>query len=220
MYGLNGLGSANQLAVDMPDQTVKIFYGITSELGAALTAGGKPQRPYNFASYNVQSPQWGLAPNGYYTVSQFMGGFLLDGCPLNVIFGQGWISGQQEALTSHGITCGAPAMSPTAPVSSAGPIPGSTTVNQATFSSGPNYANTNPTQVIISPGQGTVAPVANAPGQPILPTGPTGPAGPTGPVSYVMPGEPHPAGGSDLGAALPILAGITIVAFLLGRKRG
>lgn len=217
MYGLNGLGSPNQLAVDMPDQTTKVFYGITQDLGAALTAGGKPQRPYNFSQYNVQSPQWGLAPNGYYVVTQFGGGFLLDGCPLNVIFGQGWISGQQEALHSAGITCGASAMTPTVPTVSAGPIPGST-VNASTFNSGPNYANTNPRQVIITPGQGSVVSQSNAPGMPILPTGPQGNPYAIDPgMSASVPGA-TPAGSTPDWLPYAALAAVVIL-FSMKRSR-
>ena len=122
--GLAGLGSVNQLAVDMPDQTVRIYYGITTDLDAALSGGGKPQRPYNFAQYNVQSPQWGLAPNGYYAVRTFMGGWLLDGCPLNVIFGLGWQTGQQAALMQAGISPSCPqvTMQATAPIQQANPF--------------------------------------------------------------------------------------------------
>lgn len=123
--GLAGLGSVNQLAVDMPDQTVRLFYGITTDLGAALSGGGKPQRPYNMAQFNVVSPVWGLAPNGYYNVQTFMGGFLLDGCPLNVIFGQGWLPGQQAALQQAGIASTCPQvspMTPTVPLTTANPL--------------------------------------------------------------------------------------------------
>ncbi len=43
-----------------------------------------------------------------YRVSQFANGWLLDGCPLNVVFGQGWVPGQREALQAAGITPGCP----------------------------------------------------------------------------------------------------------------
>jgi hypothetical protein len=213
------MGSPNQLAVDMPDHTVKIFYGITQDLGAALTAGGKPQRPYNFSQYNVVSPQWGLAPAGYYVVTQFMGGFLLDGCPLNVIFGQGFQSGQQEALSASGIYCNAAAptassasgVTASAVSASAGPIPGSTIVG---FTSGPDYANTNPTQVIITPGAGTVAPVASAPGGPILPTGPVTTID-TGGGGGGAPGLPAPA--SDMTMIL-VFGALALI--LLSRGKG
>jgi hypothetical protein len=115
--GLAGLGSPNQLAVEMPDQTIRMFYGISTDLGAALSAGGRPQRPYDGTSMQGQSPQWGVSPNGYYTVTQFMGGFLLDGCPLNVIFGQGWLPGQQAALAASGIIPNCPQVRTAAPVS-------------------------------------------------------------------------------------------------------
>lgn len=37
-------------------------------------------------------------------VMRFLGGFLVDGCPLNVAYGDGWIPGQQDALKAAGIT--------------------------------------------------------------------------------------------------------------------
>jgi hypothetical protein len=36
-------------------------------------------------------------------VSSFMGGWLIDGCPLNVVYGEGWVAGQQEALKAAGM---------------------------------------------------------------------------------------------------------------------
>lgn len=93
-HQLGDLGSPNQLNVDLPNGTTQIYYGITQDLGTALGQGGRPWREFT-TSGNTQ--------RHYYTVTTFMGGFLLDGCPLNIIFGQGWIAGQQEALSGAGI---------------------------------------------------------------------------------------------------------------------
>lgn len=93
-HQLSGLGSPNQLNVDLPNGTTQIFYGITADLGTALGQGGRPWKEFPSSS--------GVQRHAY-TVTTFMGGFLLDGCPLNVIFGQGWIAGQQDALNGAGI---------------------------------------------------------------------------------------------------------------------
>ena len=66
------------------------FDGITAALGDALNRGQA------------------VRPDGsYYSTTTFLGGFLLDGCPLNIIFNQGWLTGQIDALKSAGImpTC-------------------------------------------------------------------------------------------------------------------
>jgi hypothetical protein len=72
------------------DGQMQQFTGITAALGDALVRG-KAVRP----------------DGSYYTVTSFLGGFLLDGCPLNIIFNQGWLPGQIDALKSGGIlpTC-------------------------------------------------------------------------------------------------------------------
>jgi len=72
------------------DGQYKQFSSINNDLGAALTRG-QPIKPDGSA----------------YTVTSFLGGFLLDGCPLNVILGQGWLPGQIDALKGGGIlpTC-------------------------------------------------------------------------------------------------------------------
>jgi hypothetical protein len=43
-----------------------------------------------------------MATNVY--MEQFAGGWLANGCPLNVYFGAGWLPGQQEALRAAGKT--------------------------------------------------------------------------------------------------------------------
>lgn len=200
LRGLAGMGSVNQLAVDMPDQTVRIFYGITTDLGAALSGGGKPQRPYNFAQYNVQSPQWGLAPNGYYNVTTFMGGFLLDGCPLNVIFGQGWQAGQQAALQQAGIVPTCPQvspMTPTVPLQLANPL--------ATAPPSQTYVPmTPPSYTVTSPASGMV-------------TGPSPAAPQTQMISSQAPMSPTQTfdmGGGALPAGLPSWVPIAAVALI------
>lgn len=207
--GLAGLGSVNQLAVDMPDQTVRIFYGITTDLGAALSSGGKPQRPYNFSQYNVQSPQWGLAPNGYYNVQTFQGGFLLDGCPLNVIFGQGWMAGQQAALQQAGITPSCPQVSP---MTSTVPL---TTTNPLNYPPPPvTYVPMNaPSFTTTSSGSGVV-------------TGPSPAAPQTQVISSQAPSQPtsvFDTGGAPHGGELPSwvpIAAVALIAAVLMRRRG
>jgi len=83
------LPTGGKLTVYVDGQYVQ-FDGITTALGDAL-ARGKALRP----------------DGSYYTTTSFLGGFLLDGCPLNVIFNQGWLPGQIDALKSGGImpTC-------------------------------------------------------------------------------------------------------------------
>ena len=211
-----GLGSPNQLAVEMPDQTIRLFYGITQDLGAALAAGGRPQRPFNFGAYSLQGPQWGIAPNGYYNVTQFMGGYLLDGCPLNVIFGQGWQAGQQQALQAAGITCSAGAMIPAVQTQSTmiAPIP---TVTGGTGPQGSVFTPTGGTSVLIAaPGTGSAAPV----------TAGGGGGGPIQPVQYDpgMSSQPGYGGGTDTGTGLPdwlpyAAAGV-VVLLLLSRRKG
>ena len=208
--GLAGLGSVNQLAVDMPDQTVRIFYGVTQDLGNALGNGGKPQRPYNFAQYNVQSPQWGLVPNGYYNVQTFMGGFLLDGCPLNVIFGQGWQAGQQAALQQAGINPTCPQVLPMqspVPIVTVNPL-STSTVPGATYSPpiGPSFTPTTVTGGIVT------GPSAAAPQTTVYSS--QAPALPTGEPAMV--GQPSIS--QELPSWVPFAAVALIAAVALRRK--
>jgi hypothetical protein len=48
-----------------------------------------------------------MATNVY--MEQFAGGWLANGCPLNVYFGQGWLPGQEDALRAAGKTACLPA---------------------------------------------------------------------------------------------------------------
>lgn len=205
---LGSMGSPNQLQVDMPGGYSDMFYGITTDLDAALRAGGRPKRPDLTVQGNVVA-------QGYYVVSQFQGGWLLDNCPLNVIFGQGWLPGQQQALATAGITpscpqvSGQPVMSAPAPIQQAtSPIPSQTYQ--------PPLATTLPGSTIPSAIITGTQPAA--PNTPIYAT--TGPGSPTawdmgGPIS-----DGTPAGGNSSMEALPILAIIALGAFLLGRRKG
>lgn len=47
------------------------------------------------------------------SVQSFMGGWLVEGCPLNVVYGEPWIAGQQEALEAAGIRGCLPHAAPT-----------------------------------------------------------------------------------------------------------
>lgn len=60
----------------------------------------------NGQKYNITQ----FAPDKYGTGPG--GAFLVNGCPLNVVFGAGWQAGQQEALSAAGISC---SMSPNLP---------------------------------------------------------------------------------------------------------
>jgi hypothetical protein len=214
--GLGAMGSANQLNVEMPDRTIRIFYSITQDLGNALAAGGRPQRPYDMSSYNTQSPQWGVAPNGYYIVTQFQGGYLLDNCPLNVIFGQGWIAGQQEALATAGLVAHCPQILGTnAPMVTVLPqqqIP-SLQFPGATFSPtpGPAFAITSPSGVIPS-GQGTPAPVTAVSSQ-----GGSAPPPVTDVFQDMGPGSGAGEASSGMPSWVPYAAAALIVAVLLRR---
>lgn len=64
------------------------FQQITTELDAALW------RVYRGTARLI-------SPTG--TLTRFMDGWLINGCPLNVVLGQGWVAGQREALYGAGI---------------------------------------------------------------------------------------------------------------------
>ena len=79
-----------------PDQNgaveIKRFSSVTGALDIALRQGGLPV---------IMGA--GGQPAHYYQIEQFMGGWLLDGCPLNVIQGGQWTSAQIEAVRAAGI---------------------------------------------------------------------------------------------------------------------
>lgn len=92
------------LTLIMPDETVQSFSSVSGALDTALRQGGIPVR-LNAAG----------TPDHYYTLTQFMGGWLLDSCPLNVVMGQGWAAGQIEALNAAGIRPNCPECAPGTP---------------------------------------------------------------------------------------------------------
>lgn len=85
--GAASAGSASltghRFRVRMPDGTEKEFTGITPDLDAALKAGGAPLDPVS--GQPMKLTNWN-------------GGYLADGLPLNVIFGDGWQPGQLNSL--------------------------------------------------------------------------------------------------------------------------
>lgn len=102
--GLSGLsGPVGPIVID--GQT---YTAINQALAMALNSG-KP------VTVNGQSVQIVQLPNN--------GGFLLDGCPLNVVLGQGWLPGQQDALRQQNITTCLPLAAPPVPTGS-GPVCG------------------------------------------------------------------------------------------------
>lgn len=82
----------NQVSVIMPDDSVRTFNAITTDLDNALRLGGLPVKTDSAGNIIHQ-----------YTTRQFGGGWLLDNCPLNVIMGQGWTGAQIEAAKAEGI---------------------------------------------------------------------------------------------------------------------
>lgn len=84
------LGKRRTLAVAFPDGSIAEFDAVTPELDAALHSG----TPVIIDGGQIIHE---------YTKSQFMGGWLLDGCPLNAVMGFGWQPGQVEALQDAGI---------------------------------------------------------------------------------------------------------------------
>lgn len=75
------------MSVKMPDGSTKTFTSMTPALDYALQQGGKV-----------------LDQNGAPMImSQFQGGWLANNQPLNVVAGQAWMPGQQQALHAAGI---------------------------------------------------------------------------------------------------------------------
>ena len=69
------------------DGTASVWIGISQALADALNTATK-------ISDQAGNPL---------SLQNFQGGFLVNGCPLNVWFGQGWLPGQQDALQQAGI---------------------------------------------------------------------------------------------------------------------
>lgn len=205
-HQLSGLGSPNQLEVDMPDGSYKLFFGITTDLDAALKAGGRPKRPDLVIGGNV-------TPQGYYVLTTFEGGWLLDGCPLNVIFGQGWLPGQQEALQSAGIFPSCPQVQPMQQVTPTQtvqtlpfPSPTGTTINAPVFTPTLTTGGLVTSFTPIAPGQTVYSP--QAPPLAVQPYDMGAPA----------PGQPG-AAGAGLPSWVPIAA-VALIAAVLLRGRG
>lgn len=187
------LGAA--VAVRMPDGSMRSFSGISTDLQDAILANGQPLRPDG-------TP---------YRTEQFMGGWLFDGCPLNVIFGNGWIAGQKEALIAAGRLPQCPQVGPT--TEGFGPAP-----------TGPPAINFSQTAA-----PGFTAQTRASSGAAILPTGV---ATPSAPIVITLPGgqiyqEPaQPAAGTGgeaedmIGKYLPwALAAAAALYFFSGGKR-
>lgn len=83
--------SSKKVVVLFPDGTGKEYTEPTPELDDVLMNGGEAVIMQDGATIHR------------FTATQFMGGWLFDNCPLNVIFGKGWLPGQQEALASAGL---------------------------------------------------------------------------------------------------------------------
>src|SRR5215831_271030 len=103
---LSGIGLAGGIVTYQSDGSASVWGSISTALDMALNTAVKV-----------------TDQNGKPVVmSKFDGGWLANGCPLNVFFGQGWITGQQDALKAAGMTQCLPA----APLS-LGPVPQSVT---------------------------------------------------------------------------------------------
>lgn len=181
------------IVVRMPDGTNQEFSGISIELQNAILAGGRPMRP----------------DGSFYSVQQFMGGWLFDNCPLNVILGQGWIEGQMEALKNAGLTPYCPQYVPPNQIAQPAPPPALSQV----------------------PAPGFQLQTQGASGARLLPTGVSTATAPTiitlpGGQAQVIPAEPAPQADQPLGFFeepwLPYAAGGLLLLFLFSRrnKRG
>lgn len=192
----------------------------------ALQNGGTPYRP-----------------NGTpYDVMQFLGGYLFDGCPLNVVLGQGWLAGQQEALQQAGITpyCAEAVSAPGTVLSTGGSCPSCTqnlaapsggvitggpgpvlqqqTTNAAVVQSGSGQVVSQPVSLggglaSSSPNSGLLPGQAPSPVTGGLPSLVTSPVVPT---KQVAPDQAFDIG-TFIKSPLGILAGALLVAIILAR---
>jgi len=187
MY-LRGLGA---LTVKMPDGSTRQATAVEAWVHDALKSGGQALRP-NGSVYQFQ---------------EFMGGVLLDGCPLNVILGQGWLPGQQDALRLANIGSFCAEAAPSGPVMQVFPPP---TVQQI-------------------PAPGYQQPASSGSGARILTTGVATPSGPLiistpgggmvyEPAAPAEPGEP-PAQEAGFHPLLAIGLGLGLL-FAVSRKKG
>ena len=90
--------------VQMPNGMIQTYSGISTQLDYALQAGGVPidqnGNPYSLTQF---LPGFGEVPYGTPGA-----GYLAGDCPLNVINGEGYLPGQQEALQNAGKYCSPP----------------------------------------------------------------------------------------------------------------
>ncbi len=173
------------LDIRMTDGTIRSF---------SSNAGGQVDLAMNAG---------GIGVNAY--VEPFAGGYLANGCPLNVYFGEPWIAGQKEALlAANKVTCPGVAQAAAQLVTSGY----SPTVSPIT--SAPTYAPTGFT----------------ATGRAILPTGIQTPSAPivnvttAGPVAdFGLTPSPEPAAvaaaGMDTGTM--IIIGLAVFGLLTRR---
>lgn len=77
-----------------------------------LVVDGVPYPDWNKLPADLDSRSVKDSDGRAVQVMRFLGGFLVDGCPLNVIYGEGWINGQKEALLAAGITPCVPVVAP------------------------------------------------------------------------------------------------------------
>lgn len=126
-----------EIAVSIPDNTgghYELYENITQQLGDRL-ASGYPVFPWgeksdgSFGPNGSQYRVTAIAPDGSAIVplSTPGAGFLLNGCPLNVVFGGILGTDQQTVLSKLGIVCGSPGVPAVGAPASGGPISGGTT---------------------------------------------------------------------------------------------
>lgn len=153
----------NPFVIQMPNGDEHTYSTIDPQIAADINGGGRPIRP----------------GGGFYNVSMFEGGYLFDNCPLNVILGNGWISGQQSALYAAGITPGCPqvgpvgvqAMNPPAPLTTSPVVPAPAASTQIV--NGPAFVQTSTAPGIVTsaspaaPQTSVVSSTGSAPAVPI-----------------------------------------------------
>lgn len=162
-----------------------VWNQITDALGVAINSAtkitdqqGVPVQVFSFI------PNVGIVPNGTQG-----SGYLVNGCPLNVYFGQGWVPGQQAALAQFNITCGgvpgatvsaSPAMpapgNSVAPVASTSPAQGVLTPFGISTTAGQAQTNSVVAAAIspqLTPGSAGAVPTGSTVGQTATPLGQT-----------------------------------------------
>lgn len=184
--------------VRMVENGVSTWLDSDAAIGASITRGGIPYRPSG-APYVLSEP-FGSG-----------GGYLFDGCPLNIILGKGWIAGQLEALKEMGITCALPSSTPVSvaagpanecSASICGPAagPAGPTASPPNFGAGTGPTVTvNPTYIPGTPLFG--GPSGKLPGEGITPSNLAG-----GGASPAPTGEQTKTGGPKVGTGFDIMA--------------